>query len=37
MWSEEDLREKFESLPKKGAWDKKCATCKYPEFLHKSD
>ena len=36
LWSEEELREKFESLPKKGAWDKECETCRYPEFLHKT-
>ena len=36
LLSEEELREKFESLPKKGEWDKECDKCKYPEFLHKT-
>ena len=36
VWSDEELREKFKSLSKKGDWDKECKTCKYPEFLHKS-
>ena len=35
VWSKEELREKLESLSKKGDWDKECKTCKYPEFLHK--
>ena len=36
VWSDEELREKFKSLSKKGDWDKECKTCKYPEFLHKA-
>ena len=34
VWSEDELREKFESLSKKGDWDKECKMCKYPDFLH---
>ena len=34
-WSDEELKEKFNNLLKKGDWDKECKTCKYPEFLHK--
>ena len=37
LWSEEELREKFENLPKKGEWDKECDKCKYPEFVHKAN
>ena len=36
VWSDEELRDKFKSLSKKGDWDKECKTCKYPEFLHKA-
>ena len=35
-WSDEELKEKFKNLAKKGDWDKECKTCKYPEFLHKA-
>ena len=36
VWSDEELKEKFKNLAKKGDWDKECKTCKYPEFLHKA-
>ena len=36
IWSDEELKEKFKNLSKKGDWDKECKTCKYPEFLHKA-
>ena len=35
-WSDEELKEKFKNLAKKGDWDKEYKTCKYPEFLHKA-
>ena len=35
-WSDEELKEKFKNLTKKGDWDKECKTCKYPELLHKA-
>ena len=35
LWSEEDLRKKFDALPRKGDWDKECEKCKNPEFLYK--
>ena len=35
-YSDEELKEKFNSLVKKGEWDKECRTCKYPKLLHKT-
>ena len=35
-FSDEELKEKFNSLVKKGDWDKECRTCKYPKLLHKT-
>ena len=35
-WSDEQLKEKFKNLTKKGDWDKECKTCKYPKLLHKA-
>ena len=37
LWSEEELRKKFETLERKGEWDKECEKCNYPEFLHKAN
>ena len=37
LWSEDELKKKFDTLPKKGDWDKECEKCKNPEFLHKSN
>ena len=37
LWSEEDLRKKFDALPRKGDWDKECENCKNPELLHKAN
>ena len=37
LWSEDDLKNKFDALSKKGDWDKECEKCKNPEFLHKSN
>ena len=36
IWSDEELKEKFKYLSKKGDWDKECKSRKYPEFLHKA-
>ena len=33
-FSEEDLRKKFDALPRKGDWDKECEACKKPQLLH---
>ena len=33
-YSDEELKERFNSLVKKGEWDKECRTCKYPKLLH---
>ena len=37
LWSNDNLKKKFDALPKKGDWDKECEKCKNPEFLHKSN
>ena len=37
LWSENDLKNKFDALSRKGDWDKECDKCKNPEFLHKSN
>ena len=37
LWSEDDLKKKFDALEKKGDWLKECEKCKNPEFLHKSN
>ena len=37
FWSEEDLRNKFDALARKGDWDKECEKCKNPELLHKAN
>ena len=33
-YSDEELKERFDNLLKKGEWDKECRTCKYPKLLH---
>ena len=33
-YSDEELKERFNTLGKKGEWDKECRTCKYPKLLH---
>merc|ERR1712112_173440 len=35
-FSDEELKEKFNNLAKKGDWDKECRTCKYPILLHRT-
>ena len=35
-WSDEELKEKFNILTKKGDWDKECRTCKYSKLFHKT-
>merc|ERR1711873_68370 len=30
-------KERFDSLGKKGEWDKECRTCRYPKLLHDRD
>ena len=37
LWSEEDLRKKFDALPRKGDWDKECEKYKNPESRHKAN
>ena len=37
LWSEEDLRKKFDALPRKGDWDKECEKCKNLELIHKAN
>ena len=32
LWSENDLKNKFDALSRKGDWDKECDKCKNPEF-----
>ena len=36
-YSDEELKERFDSLGKKGEWDKECRTCRYPKLLHDRD
>ena len=36
-YSDEELKERFDGLVKKGEWDKECRTCKYPKLLHDRD
>ena len=33
FWSEDDLKNNFDALSKKGYWDKECEKCKNPDFL----
>ena len=33
-YSDEELKDKFNNLAKKGYWDKKCRPCKYPKLFH---
>ena len=37
LWSDDDLKKKFDALSKKGDWDKECEKCKNPELLHKAN
>ena len=37
LWSEDDLKKKFDALQKKGDWLKECEKCKNLEFLHKTN
>ena len=37
LWTEEELRKKFDTLEKKGEWEKECEKCKYPVFVHKTN
>ncbi len=36
-YSDEELKERFDRLGRKGEWDKECRTCRYPKLLHDRD
>ena len=37
LWSEDDLKKKFDALSRKGDWNKECEKFKNPEFLYISN
>ena len=37
LWSENDLKNKFDALSKNRDWYKECDNCKNQEFLHSAE